>query len=65
MTGKSPVDYQCAGICQVKFSQPLLSDAYKVDGEVYRNGGKFNVDVTLYFASIYGFSLEIEWDEFP
>ncbi|CAG8509285.1 3514_t:CDS:2 [Paraglomus occultum] len=64
MTGESPVDPRCADLCQVNFSQPLLSDVYKIDVEVYRNGERCNVAVTLYFASIYGFSLEIEWDEF-
>ncbi|CAG8573766.1 2581_t:CDS:2, partial [Paraglomus occultum] len=65
MTGESPIDCQCADICQVKFFKPLLSDAYKVDGDVYNSGKRCDVAVTLYFASIYGFSLEIEWDEFP
>ena len=65
MTGESPIDSQCADLCQVKFAQPLLSDAYEVAGEVYINGKRCDVAVALYFASIYGFSLEIEWDEFP
>ena len=65
MTEKSLIDCQCADICQVNFSQPLLSDAYNIDAEVYRDGGKCNVAVTLDFASIYGFSLKLEWDEFP
>jgi len=65
MIGVSPLDCQCADLCQVKFSQPLLSDAYKVSGKVYRNGEKCDVAVMLYFASIYGFSLEIEWHNFP
>ena len=67
MIGESPIDSLCADLCQVKFpfTQPLLSNAYTVDGEVYKNGKKCDVDTTLYFTSIYGFSLEIDWSEFP
>ncbi|CAG8626843.1 3107_t:CDS:2, partial [Paraglomus occultum] len=65
MIGESPIDYHCADLCQFKFSQPLLSDAYTVNGKVYRNGEICDVDVTLYYASIYEFSLKIGWHEFP
>ncbi|CAG8497414.1 506_t:CDS:2 [Paraglomus occultum] len=64
MTAEALIDHQYADLCQVKFSKPLLSDAYKVDGEVYNNGEICDATVTLYFASIYGFFLEIEWHEF-
>ncbi|CAG8638426.1 9449_t:CDS:2, partial [Paraglomus occultum] len=65
ITGESLIDCHCADLCQVKFIQPLLSDEYTVDGEVYCKGERINVAVTQYFASIYGFSLEIEWHKFP
>ncbi|CAG8572062.1 9708_t:CDS:2, partial [Paraglomus occultum] len=44
MIGESPIDCQCADLCQFKFSQPFLSDAYTVNGKVYRNGEICDVD---------------------
>ena len=65
MTGKSPIDCQCADLCQFNFPQPLLSNAYTVKGNVYSNGERCDVAVKLYYASTCGFSLEIFWNEFP
>ena len=65
MIGESVINFQCADIYQVKFSQPLLSKAYMVNGEVYKNGKMCDVAVKLYYASTYGFSLEITWNEIP
>ncbi|CAG8597553.1 6070_t:CDS:2, partial [Paraglomus occultum] len=65
MTGESPIDYQCTDLCQVNFEQPLLSNAYTVKGKVYNNGKRCDVAVRLYYASTYGFSFEITWNESP